>query len=142
VDQKHSKQKFYETEAFKELEIKWKKRLERSGFDDIEYEGGCLKKPACGLFITKSNGRDYKLRKVHYDSVEDYYRLAGQFLYDYTFANSKEKLIWKLHAEGISQRNIVIALSKKGIHTYKLQVHNLLQMLENEMINKCKSTKI
>lgn len=43
----------------------------------------------------------------------EYYRFAGHFLNDHRFASKLEKLIWELHANGLSMRNIVKKLKPK-----------------------------
>lgn len=130
---KLTKPKFYETEAFQELETKWKAKLEKAGFRDIEYSDGKLNSYT---EFTRGGYKGYKSRQPYYESVEEYYRMAGHFEHDHHFSNDKDKLVWKLHAAGISERNIVKELTSRGYKTYKLQVHNIIQKLEKIMLDK------
>lgn len=130
------KPKFYETEEFKKLNAKWKKKLETSGFEDIEHEKDYLKRPASGKFNTKTEGRDFQLKHVYYQSVEEYYRLAGQFFHDYPFKDNKEKCIWELHKDGISIRDSLKILRAKRFKVYKDFIEKTIQRLAKEMLSR------
>lgn len=102
----HTVSKFYNTKEFLELNAKWSKKLEKSGFEDIEYPNGTLKLWTSYFFKTR-----YK--ENVYEAKEEYYRLANQFLHDYKFKTALDKKIWKYHASGMSQRLIDKKIGRK-----------------------------
>ncbi len=100
-----AKKKFYETAEFKKLQAEWAKKLEDSGFQDIEKtEDG------------------YQLRKEMF-SLEDrskhlyeaqYLRLCNQILEEFEFKCSNDKLIFALHSRGHSEREIEAYLKENS----------------------------
>lgn len=111
--------KFYETRSFKKLNDEWSRKLEQSGFEDIEQPtnfksglpDGNLKQWASSFFI--ANFRDGDVDK--FKAKEEYYRLAGQFLHEYKFSNEYEKNVWEMHGEGLSIETIVNTLLAKKV---------------------------
>lgn len=116
---------------FKKLQKLWYEKIEKKGFNDIEY--------------TDSNG-DGHLRfsdscyfhdnynEITSEAKEEYYRLAGQFLNEHEFSSKLEKMIWELHAEGVSLRNITLMLKKRRFKLYKRKVHEIVQNLAKKML--------
>lgn len=102
-------QKFHQTKEFKELDKVWKKRLEESGFQEQEANDTQLKSQYSAHYFTSTNSVGGA------EAKEMYYRLAGQFLYSHTFSSVKERLIWQLHSEGMSIRNVVHRLRELGL---------------------------
>lgn len=101
--------KYWKTKDFKNLSGKWKQKLAESGFNDIENEQGSL-----NTWSTHSHKK--KLVSLErFENKELYYRWAGFFLHEYNFKSEIEKMIWDFHSSGISVRNIVIELKKRGI---------------------------
>lgn len=81
---------------FKALQAEWDKKLEDSGFVDIENrEHGSLKSYHSMTFFNSSNRH-----QVRQQNKQEYYRQAGQFLYSHTFETADEYNLWKLHCEG------------------------------------------
>lgn len=125
------------SKKFKDLEQRWYKKLKTSGFDDHENGPGKQDLP----LVPKKSGALYFLRdKERYASggfevKQEYYRLAGHFLHEYSFDTDLDFEIWKLHAEGQSVRKTVIILAHKGIKTYKRQVDECIRRLVLEMKN-------
>lgn len=100
------------SKEFLELQTKWYKKLEDSGFSDIEQNddnpgkvGGNLKKWSKSLLAN--------IEKTPFEDKQRYFELAGHFLYDHEFADATEKRIWELHSQGYSLREIVRAIKKK-----------------------------
>jgi hypothetical protein len=101
------KSNYYESDAFKELDYEWKQKLEDSGFQDIE----------------KSED-GYKLRKQTFDAEEpikhqmqvEQNNLCHRILSEYSFKRDLDKLIFELHTQGLSVRQIESYLTK---HAYK-----------------------
>jgi len=90
------------------LKRKWNKKLIESGFYDIENEDGSFKNEIHSRTV------DYALK----DAREEYYYKAQDFLNSGKFANLLEYTVWKMHAEGISYRNIAKEL---GLTFFKIQ---------------------
>lgn len=124
---KHLKAKTYE-----ELKTEWYAKLKKSGFEDIEDSNNENLKSWSTKF-TRMGSPDIVIK-----AKEDYYRLAGQFLYDHSFKDKKEELIWKMHSEGVSIRKITFQLKKLGFTTYKFQVQKVLKKLTELMVIKCR----
>lgn len=95
------------TSDYAKLRKVWYAKLKKSGFDDIELNDNDLIEPS-SLF-TKPSKRPLQ---VIWEAKQAYYTMATRFLNDYKFKNSKERVIWEYHAEGISCRNISKILSK------------------------------
>lgn len=112
-----------------ELRRKWYGKLKKEGFDDIEQLDGNLK-----TWVSSEFTRNYDANFAK--AKEDYYRLAGQFLHRYHFKDKKEQLIWELHSQGVSIRDIVKELKKKNYKIYKSLVQVILERLTGEMIIK------
>lgn len=121
---------------FKKLQAEWYKKLEQSGFEDIEEEDGSLKERAA-RYASKYNGTYFQAKKGYYESVEEYYRLATQFLHSHRFKNKREKLIWEMHSNGTSIRNIVKELEKRQYPASKRDsVHKVVKGLAAKMKKK------
>lgn len=118
------------SKEFLELKSKWYKKLEKSGFEDIEQDDEALKK------WSNSIGR-HESQRNKIPSIETYYRLAGQFLYDHKFKSKKENIVWKLHSEGLSIRAIVeFVKSKRFKNPYFSSVQNIIEDLRKEMLKE------
>jgi hypothetical protein len=78
------------------LKKKWAKKLEKSGFDDIEIQGGSYLK-RCTWTIAESYSSE----------SEQYYIWARQYSFDGLFVSPTEKRIWDLHSEGQSYDSIL-----------------------------------
>lgn len=114
------------SKAFKALEAKWYDKLKASGFEDAENSQG-LKRYSTTI---EANDKDPDLR----GAKQEYYRMAGQFYYDYKFGCARDKIAWWHHAQGVSIRDIVGILAKKGIKTKKSALHQVIQALGEEMM--------
>ena len=91
--------------SFRALQQKWYKKLEQSGFKDIEDEKGRLKVYS-GIGLSEDlplpvSRTDYS-SKLYKESQAEYYRLAGQYLYDKKFKSPRDKQVWALHTQGLS----------------------------------------
>ncbi len=124
-------------DRLKKLQEKWDKKLKDSGFEDIENRStGKLHD-----WSTRWTRRDNELT---IEARREYYRAAGQFLYEHKFSNETEKRIWSLHSEGRSVRDIVAALKKEklwfveGVKPYRRLVHETIQQLSKQMMRHIK----
>lgn len=104
--------KFYQSKQFLELQKKWYAKLERKGFEDIEYFNFKFGKNTVAAFI---KGSSYNICKRYNRSTETYYRLARNFLEHATFSSKYLKTLWFLHCDGIPYRK----LSKKMQQIHK-----------------------
>lgn len=112
------------------LVASWDTRLAKAGFEDAEQrEDGNLKTWA-------SSDARACYRPNYWEAKEEYYRLAGQFLWEHQFATKKERHMWELHAAGHSIRDIVLTLKKKNFLASRNVVAKIIQQLEVEMKKK------
>lgn len=119
------------SKEFLDLKDKWYKKLEATGFKDIEQDEDNLKSWSINLFKNKFNETTYLAK-------QEYYRLAGQFLNEHLFKSNKEKVIWEMHSQGLGRPEIVKRLKKRKFKTYGRQVQEILESLVKEMITKCR----
>lgn len=103
--------RFYETAKFKKLTAKWYKKLERTGFEDIEDVNSPRE------FLKAAHDTRFKINfdSSTFEERQRYFQLASQLVFTYPFKNPKEKKVWKLHSEGMSER--VIAEITKTTHS-------------------------
>lgn len=97
----------------KQLQEYWNQKLKDSGFKDIENPDGFLKEWVSSRILPSRNHNRLKIV-----AKENYYRLVGNFLYDYKYFTMKEKDIWVRHGEGFSLNEIAkdMGISKAGAH--------------------------
>lgn len=122
----------FKTKQFKELENRWYKKLLEKGFKDIEQrdsKGKSLDRLKTGPLENVVNLYSVEQFQIK----EEYYRVAGQFLHEHKFKTNTEKLIWKHHSDGVSIRNIIKFLKKKGVTAYKDLVQGIINRLAEEM---------
>lgn len=112
---------------FAALKKEWYNKLKETGFEDIEQDDNYLKSWTSSLVKARNKGS-------YSESKAEYYRIASHFLHDHAFVSKKEQFIWERHSEGISIRNIAIALKQAGIPTYRRDVHDTIQRLRKEML--------
>lgn len=89
----------------------WYKKLEDSGFDDIEFYN---KRTGYGQDsrYTKDLALSYKWR--YNEFTAQHYRLCENFLSHYDFPNKKDKFIFSLYTAGLTFREIIAKCKKKG----------------------------
>ena len=120
---------------FDKLLDKWNKKLEKSGFHDIETKNGDLEN-------NSTSGGVIDARRVTWETQQEYYYLATHFLNDYEFKNRFEQIVWEYHANGISIRDIVETLNKvRRKKTDRQTVWEIVKALRTEMKKLYKVTK-
>jgi len=134
------------SKEFIEIQSKWYKKLKDKGFKDAEADEYSLKNSDSSHFMRgrmgnsssrgKPGGQDFSDYAVYYSSVEEYYRLAGQFLYSYPFKDDREKKIWELHSEGKKLREITAALKTSKFTANKDYLSKLIRTLAEKMIKQ------
>lgn len=87
--------KFYQTNDFKRLEAQWKKKLEKSGFEDIEDAHGRLKEND-----RRTQAWDNKER------IHTFFRMLDAFLLEHPELPKKQRAILELYAQGIYIKEI------------------------------------
>lgn len=101
-------------QSLKQLTDLWYKKLEKSGFKDAESRTGKLNTWESSHAITEA-GDAYKQLKpftnyLQYQTMlsqrEEYFRLAGFFLYDNKWKNKRDRRLWELHCEGMPIRKM------------------------------------
>jgi hypothetical protein len=109
---------------FNKLKAKWYKRLEQSGFRDIEQDEIYFKAAATSI-IDK--------RRVTWAIQAEYYSMAREFLNDYKFANPLDKAIWAQHADsrdGISEAFLKKFNKRRKYKIIKMTAWRIVQRLE------------
>lgn len=120
---------YHKTKAFKKLNAKWQKKLEKSGFEDIEKDETSL----------KIYHREYFYRSTHIDqgggsaAKSEYFYLATKLLNDYVFKTEVEKSIWGYHADGLPVREILLKLSRNKPKITRSKVENIITKLRKLM---------
>lgn len=117
---------------YEKEKTKWYKKLEKSGFVDIELNEKRLKTWSSNQFefprlMTSDGG--WKIKA-------EYYYMAAQFLNDYKFDTEIEKTIWTYHSEGLSVREISSILTKikvKSIPTQRTSIWKVIKRLKKSM---------
>lgn len=113
---------------YKTLKAIWYKKLEKSGFEDIEAEDERLK--AWSSQFKRQRSVD------SWEAKAAYYSMADSFLNDYKFASRIERIIWEYHANGLSIRGIVETLNKvRKKKTHRTEVWLTVNRLETAMKN-------
>lgn len=121
---------------FDQLKALWYEKLAKKGFEDIEDSEGRL--VVYHSFQGRS-GTGLPSDITANQAKEEYYRLAGHFLHDYTFASTTDRLIWKLHSDGISYRKICEILEQHyNLKTHKSTIHDLITKLAKTMLKTCR----
>lgn len=122
--------KFYETKDFLKLDNEWQKKLEESGFEDAENKERNLKEWDGQQFKRTTRNRD---SVVYMESKIEYYRLASRFLHEYKFEDNISKVIWELHADGLSKTETVKAIKKLRLIGNIHKVKYVIKKLQVEM---------
>ena len=106
--------------------------LREAGFVDLETAEGELPP------IIREKGqidRD-RLERGYYRDLEEYYRLAGQWLHEHPFRNDTERRIWELHAEGASVTRIFRVLRAMDQRVYRKLVEVVIVRVRSTMLGQ------
>lgn len=113
---------------YEKLRAVWYKKLEQSGFEDIEQDEDNLKVWS-SRYARKSYVRTIPARVAYREAAED-------FLRDYKFESELDKVIWEYHVEAVSIRDMSATLNKAlGIKTTRNSVHKTIKRLKAAMRN-------
>jgi hypothetical protein len=139
--------------SLEKLTAKWYKKLADEGFDDIEQDEDNLKQWHSIYFIARHTnfvgkssakevaGNHGKLSAVQFESQQEYYQLAGAFLYEHKFKNDREKLIWELHASGLPTIEIYQILKERKLKVYRDGLYKVINELAATMVKQCQPKK-
>lgn len=120
---------------FNQLQAKWYKKLDKSGFSDIEQPVTYKSGAADGNLILWQGGYfTGNYTSEEFKEKEEYYRMAGQFLHEYEFADKNEKAVWELHARGYTVVSILAVL--KGVRIHKILGHKVNITNLHSIINR------
>lgn len=112
----------FKSKEFRNLQKDWYKKLANTGFEDIE--------------DTSSQNEFLKSWSSEINETgQEYYYMAEHFLSEYSFQDDDEKLIWEMHTNGKSERDIAIAFKrrrKRGLK--KSNIHCIIDRLRKMML--------
>jgi hypothetical protein len=106
------KKKFYQEDEFKELQSKWYKKLEKSGFDDLEWynpDSGFGQNSRFLKFSTPSLPNPDEISGsggLASSNTYKYYQNCRDFLENYDKFTRMTRLLWTMHTDGQSYRSI------------------------------------
>lgn len=95
--------------SLKELQKLWYKKAKESGFNDIEVNGY--------LYHWDSSKNFTEADSSNFSAKYHYYLMATEFLNMDPFDNEEDRIVWTLHSEGLSIREI-----KREIEQQKLPI--------------------
>lgn len=125
------------------LQKLWYSKLKADGFEDIEQENGMLKEWSSKFYTSQfkeTNGTKAEDKiPINYAKAE-YYRLAEHFLNSHKFKNRLESLIWNLHSQGMSFREIAKKLknSTNSLRLNKDNINTVIKTLAKTMMSQIK----
>lgn len=116
----------------KQLLSLWDKRLRDSGFQDAEKNGE--------LIQWDSHYFHARYTPDEFQAKQEYYQWAEALTHTHPFKSETDRHIWKLHAEGMSVREIARKLKARGVQTHKDHVARTIVRIRGwEVTAKCKS---
>ena len=92
----------FDDPAFKRLKDQYYKLLKEAGFSDIEDTKGRLLDHQTAHDFSQRIG----FRTEFFENIRDYYIWAYQVLHYKKFKSMTDKIIWEMHADGKSSRDI------------------------------------
>lgn len=101
---------FWNSHQFKKLNRKWREKLAKSGFKDLEKPSGAPLRDALVWDDLKARA-SFKPEIV--EEVAQYYRWAEDMANHGRFKSTIDKKIWTLHAKGETSREIADHLPVK-----------------------------
>lgn len=135
----------------KDLLDKWYKKLKASGFKDAENREGYLNEKPIIIDLVHTirrwnKGPDLSDKQIHrlaeqkFHDKTEYYRVAGQFTYEYSFATLNDSMIWAHHAEGDTTTEIYDKLKRYKITL--LEIRQTIVKLRKIMLEKMNNSVV
>lgn len=119
------KLKFFQTKAFKALQIEWDEILRRSGFKDAEKRQGAndqLRQRASNAY--RGAPETIRENKAHY------YELLGEFFYQEVFDDDVERLVMERRSEGVKIKDISRELRELGERSHRETIRHIIYKFE------------
>ena len=116
----------YFDKKFRQLEEEWAKKLEQSGFEDIElFKNGqrYLKNNSRALF--RKNQRTRLIREQYFQNLSD-------CLHTHVFSKELDRIVMTKFAEGITISQIVIDLKAINIEIHRQTIRYIIRRYEHE----------
>ncbi len=120
----------FKTPEFKKLFQEWNELLKQSGLGEIE--NFSLPEPMLktwNSFDWSSESARDPLRMLQ---ARDYYEKAEEILRTYAFKNERQRMIWDLHCDGLSVREIERELTFWLWDTKASTVHYQIQQVQRK----------
>jgi hypothetical protein len=128
----------YTTKKFKTLLNKWNKKLEKSGF--VDHESNYVNAPGIKehRILSSNTLEPFRHRSLAFvEAKMEYFIMAGSFLNDAEFDSKRDRVIWELHSEGYSIREIVKLFKKRRLRpTSKDTVSSTIAKYAKQMFAK------
>lgn len=117
----------------KALQKIWYEKLKKSGFKDAERPDG--------RFHLCASSLPSRYNSTFFAAREEYFRLAGQLLHEYPFESTSQMLVWRLHSEGLSIREIVKELRKYKVYMKRFVVHKTVKTIAITILDRARAGK-
>ncbi len=114
------------SKQFRDLQAKWYRKLEKSGFKDIEENDRLIYRHG-DYFKTEYTPERFAEKKSYFEKAKD-------FLSRDVFIDGIERRIWALHTAGFPIRRIVLILASEGTKKNKNEVNQTLNELQEIML--------
>ena len=131
AEQNEGEQKYYESKKFKQLQDKWYKKAEKSGFEEQEDVNSSRE-------LMKEWHSSHFMKDIVVDKYEDqqrFFELARQLLHIYPFRTNKDRRIWELFSDGIMIRGI-----SREVHLSEYRIKKFTDELCKLIIKDAKET--
>ena len=138
----------------KALKDKWYAKLKKEGFNDIESDEDNLKRWDHMYFVARHTNFETKSNPklggaststwsgLAFTSRQEYFQLAGVFLYEHQFETETDRLVWELHYSGETAVGVYRALKKKNKKIGLGSVQKVIKRLSEVMVSQCLPKKI
>lgn len=126
----------------RDIEAERDRILREAGFEDIERPDGSVVLPsAVSRHVHRPTESDDEDTAERFAASEEYYRRAGQFLWEKDWYNPVHRRCWELHSEGASYTRIVRTMKHEGHSIYRRKVHYLITAYRREMLREPRTSK-
>lgn len=116
-------EQFWRKKSFKVLYKEWNKKLDDSGFKDLENDIGATR-------ILKKNGTENNYRLIspfERETKLEYYCFLGYLANNTEFTSELEKFVMIRHSEGATIQEVVGELNLRGIIRHRQTVRHIIR---------------
>lgn len=119
--------KFWTTPKFKKLQQVWEKKLEDSGFIDIE-------NPQSTRFLKEAAPchRYKRVDALTREARATYYELMGHWFFEEMFEDPVHEFIMRLKKDGLQHREISERLKKQGLKNSRETIRVIIRYYEHK----------